>query len=177
MLDDIGDDSDEETRSRLFSEMDVDGSGGIDFEEYLTVSLCLVPYLPDNPIPVFPHEWREKGACSSARNVFWIIRQYIWCFLTNHKTFGTVSRHCSLSSCRIWSRLKSMFGDSFSELTLRIIRKLNFHTPLATKLGGLYWIHPVCLSACLPVSLSVFLSLCLSVKLSSVCLFVCLSVC
>ena len=38
-----------------------------------------------------------------------------------------------------------------------------FIIPPATKLGGVYWIHPVCLSVCLSVRQSVRLSACLSV--------------
>jgi len=37
VLEEIGDESTEQTRQDLFSEMDEDGSGGIDFEEYLTI--------------------------------------------------------------------------------------------------------------------------------------------
>jgi len=37
VLEEIGDESSEETRQDLFNEMDEDGSGGIDFEEYLTL--------------------------------------------------------------------------------------------------------------------------------------------
>jgi len=37
VLEEIGDESSEETRQNLFNEMDEDGSGGIDFEEYLTI--------------------------------------------------------------------------------------------------------------------------------------------
>jgi len=37
VLEEIGDESTEQTRQDLFSEMDEDGSGGIDFEEYLTL--------------------------------------------------------------------------------------------------------------------------------------------
>jgi len=37
VLDEIGDESPEELRKDLFKQMDEDGSGGIDFEEYLTL--------------------------------------------------------------------------------------------------------------------------------------------
>ena len=37
MLNQLGDTSDEETRWQYFREMDNDGSGGVDFEEYLAV--------------------------------------------------------------------------------------------------------------------------------------------
>jgi len=37
VLEEIGDESSEDTRQNLFNEMDEDGSGGIDFEEYLTL--------------------------------------------------------------------------------------------------------------------------------------------
>ena len=40
-----------------------------------------------------------------------------------------------------------------------------YFTP-ATKLGGVYWIHPVCLSVRLSLCLSACLSVCLSVCLS-----------
>ena len=53
-------------------------------------------------------------------------------------------------------------ADLFSIAPLRTT--LSVIIPPATKLGGVYWIQPVCLSVCLSVRLSVCPSVCLSVN-------------
>ena len=60
--------------------------------------------------------------------------------------------------------LQCEFIECTKDITYKIVcgkwKHLNIFIPPATKLGGVYWIHPVCLSVRLSVCPSVCLSVC-----------------
>ena len=57
VLDELGDTSPLETRTKYFNEWDVDDSGAVDFEEY--ISVCVL----------FPKIWLDRMKTANYRNV------------------------------------------------------------------------------------------------------------
>ena len=55
VLDDLGDSSSDAVREEYFAEIDEDGSGAIDFEEFLGVSFSLL-FFDLSGCPVFLHD-------------------------------------------------------------------------------------------------------------------------
>ena len=54
VLDDLGDTSSQERREEYFQEIDEDGSGAIDFEEFMSVSMTLIFLMVHVSKPLLP---------------------------------------------------------------------------------------------------------------------------